>query len=479
MKNVKKVLLLTLVLIVISFSIILLFGRTYTCSFNINSDDYTYSIDRVDGDIDIIDEKIIDNKYIIKIKGKSAAKVFIEFNNGDYSEQAFLYIHKSMVITNNNYFGYSNGSLIIPISLSIFLIYILYLLFKKYKECINDNLYQYKNVAYLGIIIFIISFTLFNILSIFNYQGLYDTINKTISSFTSFSMLLFPITFITFILVTISNIILIRREGKSFKNLLGLFLGLFICILVLLPDFVYGILMKTQIVDIYNLNSLGPYVYNFLESVVYLIAVYLECVLIGTIIIALKAVKRKVSYDKDYIIILGCKIKKDGTLPPLLRGRVDRAIQFRNEQLESTGKDLIFIPSGGKGSDEVISEALAMKNYLIDKGINKNNILIEDKSTNTYENIKYSYKLINKKNSNIVISTTNYHVFRAGLLASQQGIIVDGIGSKTKTYYWINAFIREFIGTLYSERKKHFIVFSIIIITIIFMIAVIFITNNI
>ena len=34
---------------------------------------------------------------------------------------------------------------------------------------------------------------------------------------------------------------------------------------------------------------------------------------------------------------------------------------------------------------------------------------------------------------------------------------IEGVGSKTKSYFWVNAFIREFIATLVSERKAHFI----------------------
>ena len=53
------------------------------------------------------------------------------------------------------------------------------------------------------------------------------------------------------ILVTISNIQLIRKEGISLRNLLGLFLGLFICILSILPDFIYRLLMNVQVINIY------------------------------------------------------------------------------------------------------------------------------------------------------------------------------------------------------------------------------------
>ncbi|MBQ0018657.1 MAG: hypothetical protein KBS63_05620 [Clostridiales bacterium] len=63
-----------------------------------------------------------------------------------------------------------------------------------------------------------------------------------------------------------------------------------------------------------------------------------ECMLIGAIICGIIAARRQPPYDRDYIIILGCGISRDGSLLPLIRGRVDRAIDFYNKQLAQTGK---------------------------------------------------------------------------------------------------------------------------------------------
>ena len=476
-KDIIKLSLLSLFLIIVSTIIILLFGRTYTVVYN--KIDYKINIEKSNNNIEIINKKIIGDKCFVKVKSKSPGKVDLSIMHNNYNETTILYIHKSMIITDNSYFGKSTCSEIIPISFFIFLSYLLYLLIKRYRYSINENLYQYKNIAYLGIIIFLSLFILNIFISIFNYRGLLDTINTIIGSMLSFSLYLFPIVFITFILVTISNIVLIIKEGVSLKNILGVLFGIFICLLTFLPDYIYKLLMVTQVVNIYNLNSIGPYLYNFFETLIYLTVSYLECVFIGTIIIAIKSINKKVLYNMDYMIILGCKIRSDGTLTPLLKGRVDRALDFRNEQLKNTGHDLVFIPSGGKGKDEVISEAEAIKNYLLDKGIDEKKIILENKSTNTYENIKYSNKLINKKNTNICFSTTNYHVLRAGLIGTSQGLEIEGIGSKTKSYYWINAFIREFIGTLYSEKNKHLVVFIIINIVIIIMIFITYFAYNI
>ena len=201
---------------------------------------------------------------------------------------------------------------------------------------------------------------------------------------------------------------------------------------------------------------------------------YLYTLIIATLYCNIRAALHTPKYDKDFIIILGSKIKDDGTITPLLRGRVDKALDFGNKQYELTKKKIIYVPSGGKGKDEVTSEAEAIKKYLLEKGIKKDQIIIEDKSTNTIENMKYSKKIIDKQNKNarISFSTTNYHVFRSGVIATNQGIECEGMGSKTKWYFYTNALIREFIANLVQERRKHIILLILINISLIILIAI-------
>ena len=61
-------------------------------------------------------------------------------------------------------------------------------------------------------------------------------------------------------------------------------------------------------------------------------------------------------------------------------------------------------------------------------------------------------------------------MLRAGLIATEQGLLLEGVGSKTKAYFWVNAFIREFIATLFSEKKKHITIICCIIVLALFMI---------
>ncbi len=298
-------------------------------------------------------------------------------------------------------------------------------------------------------------------------------------SSSSFATTLLPIALIISILVTISNIILIKKEGFKVKNILGLLLNIGFYLLTFLPYILNNILQLATWVDVHYEQGLALYIQEFGNFAVYLVISYIECILISTIILQIKATKHKPKLDKDFIIILGCMIKKDGTLTNLLKGRVDKAIAFSKFQKQETGKDIIFIPSGGQGPNEIMSEAEAMKNYLVLQGINEKHIIIENKSTNTYENIKYSYNLANKhkKNAHIILATTNYHIFRAGIIANMQHIPIECIGAKTKTYFWINAFIREFIATIYSEKKKHIIIISLIIIVALIMTSLLYLAN--
>ena len=466
-------------LVLISIITIVLMGNTYTIEYRLNgNNDYKVELDQKKEIVKVIDKKIENDKLIMKVKGLKKGAAYITISQGITGSSYVFYVHSLGVITEKEYLGYSKGGIIIPICITLFLIYILIYLIKKYKTSLKTSIYQYKNIKYLGIIIFIIFILVNQLFMIKNNYGLIDIIRSTINSCSLFSIYIFPIAFITFIIVIISNLILIKKEGKNIKNLLGLFLGITICIGTLFPMLMGEYLQRATWIDVHNLNKPYYCIEMFIETIIFEIVVYLECILISTIILTIKAAKHIPKYDKDYILILGCKIKNDGSLTPLLKGRVDKAIEFFKLQKEKTNKDIIFIPSGGKGNDEVISEAEAMKNYLIEKGINKNKIILEDKSKNTYENIKNSNKIINKK-ANIAFSTTNYHVFRAGVIAFSLGLNIEGIGSNTKKYYFINAFIREFIATIYEEKKNHIkLIVSLILLTLP-MVIIIYFSNMI
>lgn len=476
--NKKIILILLCILTLFCIITILLTGRTYTLKFDLFKEEKLENISIKEDKkiVKLLSKKIDGETLILKYKSLKQGRVFVEINYDDLGMLEVLYVHPFGIITQDTYFGDCTNSIVIAISITILIGTIVFLLIKSLIKSMKNNMYSYKNVTYLGLIIFLGFAFISNILSIYNYRGVINTIESVINMSSLFSQVALPIIFIIFIFVTISNIKLIIKEGFSIRNLLGLLLGLFILILTIAPIILGEILQRATWIDVHNENGIALYIERFIENYSHIIVAYLECMLIGTIILGIKSALHTPKYDKDYIIILGCKIRNDGTVTPLLKARVDKAIKFRNKQKEVTNKDLVFIASGGQGKDEVISEGLAIKNYLLTQGIKEKEILLEDKSTTTYENIKYSKELI-KKDSNLALSTTNYHVFRACEIAYNQGVKVEGIGANTKPYFWINAFVREFVATLSRTKKYH--ILALILITILLIVLLTFTYFNV
>lgn len=255
----------------------------------------------------------------------------------------------------------------------------------------------------------------------------------------------------------ISNIELLRHERPRLQNVLGILLSV-----LLIVGEVLGWWLNLR--DFQG-SEAGLIARETVQSVYTTVYVYFECILIGSIICNLIAARRKTAHDKDYCIILGCSFRRDGSLTPLLKGRVDRAIRFAREQEEETGKKVTLIPSGGQGENESMPEAEAMRRYLLSAGFPPEQILAETRSKNTYENMVFSKKIIEERGegARVAYSTTNYHVFRSGVWAMQAGLKAEGIGSRTKWWFWPNAFVRECLGLFRNRWKQELFALLLII----------------
>lgn len=167
------------------------------------------------------------------------------------------------------------------------------------------------------------------------------------------------------------------------------------------------------------------------------------CILIeGAIIFYPKSNVEKV----EYILVLGAGLSNRSQISITLKDRLDKAILNYNE----TGKDSYIIVSGGQGPDEDLSEAEAMKNYLSDKGIPIDKIIMENKSTSTYENFKFSKVKIEEHSNkevrdlNIKVVTTDFHALRSNLIAKRTGYgEVNFYTSKSLWYLVPTNYVRE------------------------------------
>ena len=145
----------------------------------------------------------------------------------------------------------------------------------------------------------------------------------------------------------------------------------------------------------------------------------------------------------DYLVVLGAQMKANGP-SKALQYRLDEAVLYL-EQNEETK----VIVSGGKGPDEHISEAQGMYDYLLQKGIAYNRIIMEDRSENTFQNLTYSAELLNREKDTVGVVTNNFHVFRAVKIAKKAGYEdVCGIAAKGEPFLQYNNMMREFWGVV-------------------------------
>lgn len=132
--------------------------------------------------------------------------------------------------------------------------------------------------------------------------------------------------------------------------------------------------------------------------------------------------KKDKSTDCDYIIVLGALVHKK-TITKSLQDRLDTCLEY----LKDTDDDCYIVVSGGQGRGEDITEASAMKSYLISKGLDKDRIIEEDRSKTTNENFLYSKKIIEKNSNkdindlNIKVVTTDFHTLRSKIISSKSG----------------------------------------------------------
>ena len=135
---------------------------------------------------------------------------------------------------------------------------------------------------------------------------------------------------------------------------------------------------------------------------------------------------------------------------------MDKALEFWRDQQAESGRTAVLVPSGGQGPDEAMTEAEAMRRYLVGQGVPDGMILPEDRSANTYQNMVYSKALTDaaRPGGKVAFATTNYHVFRSGVWARLAGLEAEGMGSRTRWWYWPNAFMRECAGLLARRWKQ-------------------------
>ena len=211
--------------------------------------------------------------------------------------------------------------------------------------------------------------------------------------------------------------------GFTIGNIISLFFGLFF-------------------IGFYLLYPKLPIFWRKLTNGVLLVS---ALVIVGMFIfIGVNGSKNTIKFNEDCVLVLGCGIRGEAVLPTL-QLRLDKCVEY----LQRNPSALIVV-SGGQGRNEAISEAEAMKRYLVSKGVNAAQIIEENRSRNTMQNFQYSKELIDSRFSSesysVACITSNYHAYRAKRLSEAAGLPVVQYNSGSLWYLYPSAYFREMLS---------------------------------
>ncbi len=197
------------------------------------------------------------------------------------------------------------------------------------------------------------------------------------------------------------------------------------------------------------------------------IALWLSSIALSTIFAFVNYVSWSSAYGShhfsktiDLIMVLGAGIFTE-QVTPLLAARLDRAIKVYSTQQSQT----LILVSGGQGHDEPITEALAMKRYLMANGIPEEMILTEAQSINTKTNFLYSKPIIQNhfpRQSHFLCVTSQFHILRALRLAKKIGLKFDGLGNYTPYHFLCRSLLKDFLGLMHQYKILLTIYFAVL-----------------
>ncbi|MBW8803342.1 MAG: YdcF family protein [Catenulisporales bacterium] len=242
---------------------------------------------------------------------------------------------------------------------------------------------------------------------------------------------------VTFLIL--NGMTMLRKEGRTIAHLLSLLCGVGIIGLV-------GLLAVAGVTRHHALAELAASA----VLVVCYVAFLFFCYLVYAFVYRRMPIPRAA----DFVVVLGAGLMGGVRISPLLASRLERgravfaSLDERNAPM--------LIASGGKGSDERLSEAEAMAAYLVERGFPADRLIREDRSRTTEENLVFSAQLMRRakpEGYRCVVVTNDYHSYRAALIAHDLGVPAQVVGSPTAAYFLPSATIREFIAVFVRYWK--------------------------
>jgi len=166
--------------------------------------------------------------------------------------------------------------------------------------------------------------------------------------------------------------------------------------------------------------------------------------------------------DVAAVIVLGAGLAGD-RVTPLLASRL--ALGERIYRRASATRPVRIVTSGGQGPGETVPEAVAMRRWLVERGVPEGDVLTEDRSTTTRENLLLSQQVLDRAGVEgpVVAVSSDYHAMRAATLMRGLGIEGHAVGARTARYYWPSAVIREYVAWLRDHLVAHLVVVGLLL----------------
>ncbi len=157
----------------------------------------------------------------------------------------------------------------------------------------------------------------------------------------------------------------------------------------------------------------------------------------------MKASKGTAKAVPDVVLLLGYRVRDDKPAPILMM-RIERAAEYLKEN-----KDTDIIVCGGivNSKDQHRTEASIMYDELVKLGVERERIILEDKSRTTVENFLNAKKIIaeryGKKEVSVAVLSSEFHLMRAGVIAKRCGLKADTIAAPSPKKEKVKNYVRE------------------------------------
>ena len=191
-------------------------------------------------------------------------------------------------------------------------------------------------------------------------------------------------------------------------------------------------------------------------------AVYLGFLFVSFLVYSLlyNWATRRFGRPVDAVIVLGSGLGDGERVTPLLAGRLEQG-RAVFERSRAAGRDPVLVVSGGKGDDEQLAEAEAMGAWLVERGFDRDKLLLEKQSRDTEENLAFSTAFLRGR-GDVVVATSDYHAFRSAIVMRKEGIPGYTVGCRTARYYWPSATVREFAAILLEHSRANLLILTLL-----------------